>query len=296
MTSKAGRVRSRALAACIAGLFVLAFASPALAAPGDGSEKSQSQASSQDDHGKGKANGHDEKSDDSATAEDAADSGASQSDENGSGSTATSGPGNSEQGCDGSHNSDTGHGANHSGPYDNTCDGSPSGNGNGTGQATGKPCAGCVGNADDKNPKGQYPNGSDHNKGYECDENHGIGRTNPAHTGCRPETPPACTEDCTPPPDCTEDCTPPPPCTGGDMHGDCSHHHKPPAVENRHHRRPRNDRRPPVVLGSRIERQPAPAQPGALLPFTGASVLPLLFAAIVMIVSGTALTIRRQSH
>lgn len=103
----------------------------------------------------------------------------------GSHSTATTGPGNSAQGCDGSHNSDTGHGANHSGPYDNTCDGSPSGNGNGNGRATGKPCAGCVGNADDKNPKGQYPNGSDHNAGYECDRNHGIGRTNPAHTGCQ---------------------------------------------------------------------------------------------------------------
>jgi hypothetical protein len=89
------------------------------------------------------------------------------------------------QGCDESHHSDTGHGANQGGPYDSTCDGSPSGNGNGNGQATGKPCAGCVGNADDKNPKGQMPNGSDHNAGYECDRNHGIGRTNPAHTGCR---------------------------------------------------------------------------------------------------------------
>lgn len=103
----------------------------------------------------------------------------------GSHSTASSGPGNSAQGCDGSHNSDTGHGANHSGPYDNTCNGTASGNGNGNGKAVGKPCAGCVGNADDKNPKGQYPNGSDHNAGYECDRNHGIGRTNPAHTGCR---------------------------------------------------------------------------------------------------------------
>jgi hypothetical protein len=112
---------------------------------------------------------------------------------NGSGSTATAGPGNSSQGCDGTHNSDTGHGANQGGPYDNTCDGSPSGNGNGNGQATGKPCAGCVGNADDKNPgynngKGQMPNGSDHNAGYECDRNHGIGRSNPAHTGCTTET------------------------------------------------------------------------------------------------------------
>src|SRR4051812_11972898 len=107
----------------------------------------------------------------------------------GSHSTATSGPGNSSPGCDGTHHSDTGHGANQGGPYDNTCDGSPSGNGNGNGKATGKPCAGCVGNADDKNPKGQMPNGSDHNAGYECDRNHGIGRTNPAHTGCK-ATPP----------------------------------------------------------------------------------------------------------
>ena len=107
---------------------------------------------------------------------------------------ATSSAAPASQGCDGSHHSDTGHGANQGGPYDNTCDGSPSGNGNGNGQATGKPCAGCVGNADDKNPgyntngKGQMPNGSDHNAGYECDRNHGIGRTNPAHTGCRGET------------------------------------------------------------------------------------------------------------
>ena len=86
--------------------------------------------------------------------------------------------------CDGTHHSDTGHGANHRGAYDETCDGSPSGNGNGGGQAEGKPCAGCVGNADDKNPQGQAPNGHDRNAGYECDRNHGVGRTNPAHTGC----------------------------------------------------------------------------------------------------------------
>jgi hypothetical protein len=106
---------------------------------------------------------------------------------------ATSSAAPASQGCDASHHSDTGNGANQGGPYDSTCDGSPSANGNGNGQATGKPCAGCVGNADDKNPgaasgKGQYPNGSDHNAGYECDRNHGIGRTNPAHTGCQPGT------------------------------------------------------------------------------------------------------------
>jgi hypothetical protein len=79
----------------------------------------------------------------------------------------------------------SGNGANHHGSYDSTRDGSPSGNGNGGGEAKGKPCAGCVGKADNKNPKGQAPDGSDHNRGYECDTNHGIGRTNPAHTGCR---------------------------------------------------------------------------------------------------------------
>src|SRR5436190_1332309 len=90
-------------------------------------------------------------------------------------------------------------------------------NGNGGGKATGKPCAGCVGKADNKNPKGQMPNGSDANAGYECDRNHGIGRTNPAHTGCT-STPPPCdeaTEDCGNPPPCdeaTEDCGNPPPC------------------------------------------------------------------------------------
>jgi hypothetical protein len=99
----------------------------------------------------------------------------------------------------------SGHGANVQGTYDSTRDGSPSGNGNGNGNAVGKPCAGCVGKADNKNPPGQMPNGSDPNAGYECDRNHGIGRTNPAHTGCTP--PPPCTENCTPP--CTENCTPP---------------------------------------------------------------------------------------
>lgn len=59
-----------------------------------------------------------------------------------------------------------------------------SGNGVGDGAAVGKPGAGMVGNADSKNPPGQAPDGSDSNKGYECDENQGVGKTNPAHTGC----------------------------------------------------------------------------------------------------------------
>ena len=49
---------------------------------------------------------------------------------------------------------------------------------------------GSVGNADNKNPKGQASNGSDHNKGYECDKNGGIGNGNPAHTvNCTSPTP-----------------------------------------------------------------------------------------------------------
>jgi len=85
----------------------------------------------------------------------------------------------------------SGNGANHSGAYDDTCDGTASGNGNGGGNATGKPCAGCVGKADEKNPPGQAPDGTDSNSGYECDSNSGVGKTNPAHTGCTPvENPP----------------------------------------------------------------------------------------------------------
>jgi len=77
------------------------------------------------------------------------------------------------------------------GPYCSTRDGSPSMNGSGDGKAVGLPCAGCVGRADNKNPAGQFPDGTDPNAGYECDRNSGIGRSNPAHTSCRPGvTPP----------------------------------------------------------------------------------------------------------
>lgn len=82
-----------------------------------------------------------------------------------------------------------GQGANTTGPYDPYGVGKPSGNGNGNGNAIGKPCAGCVGNADTKNPPGQLPGPQDGNKGYECDQNNGIGKTNPAHSGCAPAPP-----------------------------------------------------------------------------------------------------------
>src|SRR5437868_4969984 len=92
----------------------------------------------------------------------------------GSGSTELGGPGASNQGCNGdpSGHSDSGNGANYDGPYESVCPSGPSLNGNGKGNAVGKPCAGCVGSADDKQPRGQLPGGNDANAGYECDRNH----------------------------------------------------------------------------------------------------------------------------
>lgn len=106
------------------------------------------------------------------------------------GSGVASASGNPNAGCNQNTPPSTDIGANESGPYNANCTGAPSGNGNQTnGNHAGEPCAGCVGNADNKQPgidtlRGQYPNGSDQNAGYECDRNNGIGKTNPAHTGC----------------------------------------------------------------------------------------------------------------
>ena len=64
---------------------------------------------------------------------------------------------------------------------------SPALAGTGSDVNAGKPCNGCVGNADDKAPPGQMLDGSDGNSGYECDKNHGIGKGNPAHSACVPD-------------------------------------------------------------------------------------------------------------
>ena len=131
------------------------------------------------------------------------------------------------------------------GPYDNTCDGRISQNGQGDdAPGGGTPCAGCVGNADDKNPPGQVRehNGQKPNDmGYECDGNQGVGahygHGNPAHTGDCAPAPTTCPTNsernagmpipagqtaetfCKNPPDCPTDmnpfedgkqCTPPP--------------------------------------------------------------------------------------
>ena len=106
-----------------------------------------------------------------------------------SASTANSGegPGGKFE-CNDPHHSDTGHGANTSGDFDPACEPADSGNGNGNGNQAGQPCAGCVGNADAKNPPGQA--NDDANNGYECDGNSGVGKTNPAHTRSCPTTTP----------------------------------------------------------------------------------------------------------
>ncbi len=64
--------------------------------------------------------------------------------------------------------------------------GADSANGNGNGNAWGRPGAGEVGNADKKNPPGQQTGPEDGNNGYECDGNSGIAKGNPAHSGCLP--------------------------------------------------------------------------------------------------------------
>ena len=141
------------------------------------------------------------------------------------------------------------------GEYDSTCDGTVGRNGGG---GNGK-CAGCDGRADNKDPKGQSRN--DHNNGYECDNNGGIAKGNPAHSRCKapPEKP-----DETPPPPTCPDGRPMPPSgvCGGPIDRPVL-----PDVEERER-----------VLGLRfrgVPRVPAEVEgrrvrPG-VLPFTGAS-------------------------
>jgi hypothetical protein len=180
------------------------------------------------------------------------------------------------------------------GPYCSTRDGSPSLNGNGNGKAVGKPCAGCVGKADNKNPKGQMPNGSDHNAGYECDRNHGIGRSNPAHTGCKvtppkPPKPPVPPKPPKPPVPPTPPKPPKPPVP----------HVKPPHVK------------PPAEVPAVVAQVPRPAaqlapaavapaavaQAPAVLPPTGADPLDAALAAGggVVLLAGVYLLLRRRT-
>jgi hypothetical protein len=171
-------------------LAVVALGGVAAASPSDASGTPNSHAAAAtstthgqqnktDDHGNSKGNG-------SGDSKGNGDGGGGEASSHATGGTAgTSGdPTQPQPVSNADQNSGGANGQCPGGPYCSTRDGSPSGNGNGTGKSVGKPCAGCVGKADNKNPKGQMPNGSDHNAGYECDRNHGIGRGNPAHTGC----------------------------------------------------------------------------------------------------------------
>ena len=212
-------------------------------------------------------------------------------------SKADSGAGHGAQpACTNDHEGNfSGNGANDHGSYDSTCDGRPSENGNGSGG--GRPCMGCVGNADNKNPPGQYPDGSDHNNGYECDGNNGVGKGNPAHTDCQPPPPlPKCVPSvennfCTtppPPPKCVPSvennfCTtpPPPPCV--------------PSVENNFCLTPPPP--PEEVLGEVLTR-PGDSVQGGLLAFTGADVRGLLALGLIMAIAGLSSRIagRRASN
>src|SRR5207249_596863 len=64
-----------------------------------------------------------------------------------------------------------------------------------------RPCDGCVGRADGREPPGQVDGPSPRpDNGYECDGNNGVGAGNPAHSACEPITPP-------PVPDTPDDAT-----------------------------------------------------------------------------------------
>jgi len=268
------RILRLAAGPALAVSLVVGMALPAAAATG-----AQAQAGKSADHANANAGANPNAANNPHTT---ADDSAAQSGQTGSSSSATTtaasnttsttapAKGNPNAGCNQTPYGATGPGANHSGPYDDTCTGAPSGNGNGVGKAVGKPCAGCVGKADEKNPKGQMPGGSDHNNGYECDGNHGIGRTNPAHTGCTP------TPQTPPPPPNNPPSTPPvtPPTVGGEELS------RTPGV-------------PTQVLGEVLLRSPAveaaAATRGGALPRTGLDLLSPTLLATALLALGTLL-------
>src|SRR3954451_17238838 len=218
-----GRLRTAALLPAVVVAWMTLGTGAAMAAPGGHAAVTAAATAMPTDAGQangkangqtnGKANGQDNgKANRKADATTSSGTASGGSSDHSSGNAGTSGaPSQPQPVSNADQNSGGANGKCPGGPYCSTRDGSPSGNGNGGGKATGKPCAGCVGKADNKNPKGQYPNGSDHNAGYECDRNHGVGRTNPAHTGCTSTTPECdeTTEDCGGSGGCdtaTEDC------------------------------------------------------------------------------------------
>jgi hypothetical protein len=191
-----------------------------------------------------------------------------------------------------------------SGPYDpDPADpgasgvGQPSGNGKSTDNNGNRPCAGCVGKADYKNPPGQLPDGSDHNKGYECDENEGIGKMNPAHSGCAPSptspptpavTPP--TPAVTPPPAPPHES--PPPEVGADEVGDV-------LGENQGPELPEAPAAPPAAAVIPVTQVVTPAaEKLEKLPVTGGQPLFLGLLGLLTLVAGLGMArlLRTRSH
>lgn len=274
--------------------FMFAFSSTALAAHKQGHDGGPNRESSEEGQTSSEEDAGDDATSEADETSDGSDSGSdpswrdwptsgegerdAQRDPDSGGSTTTSSTTGAGQGCDGSHGSDTGHGANTDSPdnpYHNTCDGSPSQNGAGSGG--GRACAGCVGNADDKSPPGQRPNASDHNKGYECDQNSGISKTNPAHTGCRVPPPPCCQPTCCQPPTPPireDEVIPKPPVLPG-----------PPDVVLP--KPPISPSPPRVVHKVRSE-----VEAGFVLPRTGGSVVPLGLTGLGLVLSGFVLLAR----
>ena len=278
---------------------------------GNGQGNAQGNGSHGNGNGNGNAYGHANDDTTSVTAP-AGSSSSNASDHQSAGTAGTSGAPTTPQPL--SYADQNPGGANnggHCGSYCSTRDGSPSMNGNGNGAATGKPCAGCVGKADNKNPKGQAPNGSDHNNGYECDGNHGIGRSNPAHTGCTGSTP-------QPPATPQHPQHPQHPVTPRTPEAPHSSDSAPGSAESSAHPKcstsmtgtstgaSAHDADCTVVLGEKTARAAAPATPvtprvravsAASLPFTGAPITALAILGAATAAIGTGITFggRRRS-
>ena len=224
-----------------------------------------------------------------------------------------------EQECDGTTGSAADNGtADDDGTYGDSCDFGPSENGNGTGDAVGKPCAGCVGNADDMNPGGQEPGPkNDENSGYECDPqgaedggNAGVGVGNPAHTGCATPTVETCPDGSPMPTDGDCDVTPIPTCTPSAANNFCGNPPPPPPPGPPSPPGPPPESNAPVavpteVSGEELVRRPAQVlgvqfdnsgvAPAAFAR-TGSEPGPLVTAALMMLFFGTLLAVvmRRQ--
>jgi hypothetical protein len=154
-------------------------------------------------------------------------------------------------------------------------------NGNGGGNATGKPCAGCVGKADNKNPPGQEktnPSGTFPNNGYECDHNNGIGKSNPAHTGCTSSGGTDCTTNPTAP-----ECTPG---GGNGCVATAANNFCTDVLGEKVTKTPTGPTSgvPTSVLGERVTQSPTGA-----LPFTGADIALMTALAAMTVLTGVAL-------